>query len=493
MYQCVIIFKKITKIMHLAMYSIIIITGVIVCTLFVGQTFVSYAQEQTNSNIITERVAESAIKWIDGDIADDEFWNALVIMLSELEHKASNSSKNKTGTVLPPPTQSSAQKTLITESVRMWIEDRTTWWLEGKITDMQFLNAVQHLNKAGYLKNIHISQNTSYNTNDISLENIILTEQEIDKITKASVWRFVKTEHDFDETNGVKDSIRILMRDIKRVYEPIFNKYKIPTMSMQITQLSNNTSIDDYWLNYTNQTSQEIIKTAHKTSNISDDSICIFKYSDTGAITICMLDKIIIQVVIFDMYNEHYQYKMPDIKIDKTEPTVYIMDKIIKKINIATGNDVDLTYRLHNILQNSKQYDMQNYTNTLTINSTLNTSVENKSNQIINDYITNIEQKNNISNVQQQQTTDLEKSLVYGVTSLHCIKDDFGVVTITGQYVNDNIPKKQINVNISFVDWSGNLIGKTSISFIEIVEYETKRFFGHIKWDENFALCQINH
>lgn len=485
----------------------IIITGMMFFVLFLIQTSAAtHAQEKTYANI-TDSVAESAAKWIDGKITDGEFWNALERMLSELDQN--NSSENKVTAIppFPPPPPPSPETNTMTEPVRKWIEDRTIWWSEDKITDSQFLNAVQYLNKSGYLKKSYFQQNApniSYNMTDVDipLENIILTEREIDKITRMSVWRFVNTEHDFDETYGVKDSIRILMRDIKRVYDPVFGQYKIPTISIQITQLSNQTGIDDYWIKHTNQTGQEIADSAYMTGYIWDNAKCSFRYADTGAITICIWDKTIIQVAIFDMYNEHYQYRNPDIKIDKTEPTMYIMDGIIKKINIAIGNDVNVISKLHNILQKNQPVSNDNIqddsTNAPIVNSTSNTIEKNKSDQIVTENIKNTTDSRQVEDIQvstyqqnQQQSVDLEKLLAHGVTNLLCVRDDFGIVTITGQYVNDNIPKEKADVEISFVDWDDNIVGKTTISFTEIVEFEIKRFLGHIKWDRNFSSCQI--
>ena len=45
------------------------------------------------------------------------------------------------------------------------------------------------------------------------------------------------------------------------------------------------------------------------------------------------------------------------------------------------------------------------------------------------------------------------------------------------------------DVDIVFVDWGENVIGRTSISFADLGEFETKRFYGHVKWD--WELCPL--
>ena len=76
------------------------------------------------------------------------------------------------------------------------------------------------------------------------------------------------------------------------------------------------------------------------------------------------------------------------------------------------------------------------------------------------------------------------------MTGLFCSRDDFGTITITGAYTNDDVPRNKTDVEIVFVDWNENVIGRTSISFTSLGEFETKRFYGHVKWDGNFALCK---
>ncbi len=473
------------------MFNTITTTSVIFSVLFLIHMFA--VEAQADNIDIDYLITEPAVKWINGDITDSEFWRALSTMLVEYNASDSNtgnmsstSSVSSLGSPLPLPSDA----IIITEQVRTWIEDRTIWWLEGRITDRQFLDAVYQLDDAGYLDDQRSVPNGS--TDIVSLEGILPTEKEIDAITKKSIWRFVKTEHNFDETSGVKSSIRILMKDINRVYDPIYGQYKIPTMSMQISQLTNTTSVNDYWMSYINQTNQEILASSDMIGHIDDNFECIFKYTDTGAVTICTLDKIIIQVIIFDMYNEHYLYKMSNIEIDKTEPTTYIMNRIIKKINILMGNNINSIPKLHNILEKNRPLydnDTQNETSVLSSNIT----IENKTSQdaFIDHIINKTDTVNNTNS--QEHFTDLERTSIYGVTGLLCMRDDFGVVTITGQYTNNHTPKVKIDVEISFVDWSGNIIGETIISFTKIDEFETRMFLGHVKWDKNFATCQISN
>ena len=84
-----------------------------------------------------------------------------------------------------------------------------------------------------------------------------------------------------------------------------------------------------------------------------------------------------------------------------------------------------------------------------------------------------------------------EKSAIQGVENFSCIRDDFGLVTISGQYHNDHLKRPQVELSISFIDAKGNVVGKTSTTFTDLQEFESKRFVGHSKWNKTFNSCQI--
>lgn len=481
MYQFCIMHNKQRLYMSQSSHNLVVTVSILVSILLAHATVT--AQEDGLS--IPDQVTVSATKWLEGEIADDEFWGSLKIMLTELgiDH-ASGSEANTSVPTIP-----------VTELVRAWMENKTALWADGRLTDDQFLRAIHHMNDAGYLNVQYMTditasavEITNGSTHLLPLGNVLLTELEIDAITKESKWRFVTTEWDFDKADGVTDSVRILSKDIRRVYDPIFNKYKVPTMSMQVTKLANGTSVDDYWTSYANQTRQEILESAYMTSRASNGMECNFRYSDIGAVTACTRNGIVIQVVIYDMYNDHYQYKEPEIELDETEPTTSIMDGIIKKIDMMMGvTGDDTSGRLHRLLQKSTYSDVAGGENmTSTALEVVTSKVAAETNATAG--IDNVPKQRNILDV-QQQSTDPENSITYGMTGLSCVRDDFGTVTIMGRYNNNDTVREQVDVTIVFVDWHDNIIGNTTVSFMDMIEFETKRFLGHAKWSENFATC----
>ena len=461
----------------------VMVAAVTLAVMLAAQVSVVVAQEEHNAEI-PDWVREAAERWLEGKISDGDFWDALTVLAkSELARDDVPGSMNvptaKAGTA--------SMAAPLTPRVIEWIETRTAWWLDGKITDGQFVSAIHHFGKAGYLSRdgmqgmeFDIEAEARQTLEETPITSLLLTEREIDRITKVSKWRFVSTEEGFDKTEGVEDSARVLMRDISRTYDPVFNKYQIPTMYMSITRLSDQAGAYDYWADYTNQTIQSLFESAHMTGRVSDGIECIFGYSDEGAVTTCAYNDLVIQAVIFDAYGEHYLYRTPDIEIDRTEPTTNIMDGIIRKIFAISGNDSYSAGMLVRALQENPL-----------VHDDAGAPTQNKPSADVADTVNDTGgDVVAATGQQQQQWTDPETSPRYGMSGLFCSRDDFGTITITGAYTNDESPRNVTNVDIVFVDWDENIIGRTSISFADLGEFETKRFYGHVKWDGNFALCK---
>ena len=85
----------------------------------------------------------------------------------------------------------------------------------------------------------------------------------------------------------------------------------------------------------------------------------------------------------------------------------------------------------------------------------------------------------------------MEKDKKYGIQNFSCIKDEFGLVTISGQFNNNGIKKDKVVLEILFLDYEKNIIFKNSANLLEIDEFETKRFLGNTKIDKTFSTCTI--
>jgi len=86
----------------------------------------------------------------------------------------------------------------------------------------------------------------------------------------------------------------------------------------------------------------------------------------------------------------------------------------------------------------------------------------------------------------------MEKDKKYGIQKFSCVKDEFGLITISGQFNNNEIKKDKIIVEILFLDNDQNIIVKNTTNFLDIDKIETKRFLGNTKTDKTYSTCTIN-
>jgi len=285
----------------------------------------------------------------------------------------------------------------------------------------------------------------------------LLNDKEIVDITKKTIWRNFSTEYEFEEKEGVVDSVKIIFNDITRVYEPIFYKFKVPTLVMQISEFNNQNDLETYWNSFENRDKQEIFDSAYMSGKPNTNSECLFNYTSEGALTSCIYDNLIVHVMIFDKNNEHYNYKVNDLILDENEPTSRFTSEILKKISFYKNEFINS--QLSSVMQ--KEIQDRNLGDSVNGIKTALKSVE------------------------------AEQSVIQGVNNFSCIRDDFGLVTISGQYQNDNKKRTQVDLIISFLDNKGSILGNTSTTLNDLKEFESKRFVGHSKWNENFYSCQI--
>jgi hypothetical protein len=421
--------------------------------LFQGQAFGQNVEE----NVFPDWVRQGTEIWVSGEISDSEFL-ALIesvleksILPKELESK--KILKHTAKTVINEFPELYEKSTF--EIIPHWVKERAQWWIEGKINDVQFLRTLHYLKEVGYLqydpeKNIFSNDETFQS----SLEKYLLNDVDLLKITKQAKWRLLSTEYEFEEKEGVVDSVKFIFTDITRVYEPVFYKFKVPSLTMQISEFNNKNDLDNYWNSFEDRTKEKIFDSSYLIGTPNENSECIFNYNLKGAVTSCMYDNLIVQILIFDQHGEHFDYNVDNLILDKTEPTSRLSSEILKKISYSKNDKINSS--LHQVLQN-KNLD------------------------------TSFNQDKSVP-----KPTELEKSVSQGVQNFSCVRDDFGLVTISGQYYNDDIKRAQINLTISFLDNEGNSIGKTSVTFYDLKEFESKRFLGHSKWSENFHSCQIS-
>ena len=299
------------------------------------------------------------------------------------------------------------------------------------------------------------------------LKKLLPTEEELDEITLGTVWRYVDKQSQKNEEENI-EVIQGLVRDIGRVYDPVVNKFKVATIQIEIIKFEDFNNLKNYWFNEKNSSLANLYDNAYLVGKPNEHTECLFNYSNNGAITICKTDEFVIQSIIFDKYQEHYMYSKPQtgfkkLELNQDEMTTRIVEKILEKIQ----KNVEITSNgnLYKILESNREIKEREY---------------NKE----------IDERNKFL-VEKNKELGIEKDKKYGIQNFSCLKDEFGLIMISGQYNNNQIKKDKVVMEILFLDYDNEVIFKNKANLLEINKFETKRFLGNLKIDENFSTCTI--
>ena len=299
------------------------------------------------------------------------------------------------------------------------------------------------------------------------LKKLLPTEEELDEITLGTVWRYVDKQSQKNEEENI-EVIQGLVRDIGRVYDPVVNKFKVATIQIEIIKFEDFNNLKNYWFNEKNSSLANLYDNAYLVGKPNEYTECLFNYSNNGAITICKTDEFVIQSIIFDKYQEHYMYSklqtgFKKLELNQDEMTTRIVEKILEKIQ----KNVEITSNgnLYKILESNREIKEREY---------------NKE----------IDERNKFL-VEKNKELGIEKDKKYGIQNFSCLKDEFGLIMISGQYNNNQIKKDKVVMEILFLDYDNEVIFKNKANLLEINKFETKRFLGNLKIDENFSTCTI--
>ena len=299
------------------------------------------------------------------------------------------------------------------------------------------------------------------------LKKLLPTEEELDEITLGTVWRYLDKQSQKNEEENI-EVIQGVVRDIGRVYDPVVNKFKVATIQIEIIKFEDFNNLKNYWFNEKNSSLANLYDNAYLVGKPNEHTECLFNYSNNGAITICKTDEFVIQSIIFDKYQEHYMYSKPQtgfkkLELNQDEMTTRIVEKILEKIQ----KNVEITSNgnLYKILESNREIKEREY---------------NKERDEQNKFL-----------VEKNKEFGIEKGKKYGIQNFSCLKDEFGLIMISGQYNNNQIKKDKVVMEILFLDYDNEVIFKNKANLLEINKFETKRFLGNLKIDENFSTCTI--
>ena len=300
---------------------------------------------------------------------------------------------------------------------------------------------------------------------------LLPTEKRLEEITYRTIWEYVDKQSTMDEEIGIETATAIL-KDITRVFDPIVNKYKVSTILVEIIKYDDIYELEYYWEEISSSSIENIFNNAYLVGSPTENIDCMFNFSEEGAATICITNEYVVQSIIHDKYQEHFGYNKLKIgpkklQINQDEMTINIVQDVLKNIEKKKG--IESNYQLFEILESNKEIRDKEFRDK---------ELESKENNIRN------KQNNN-------KSLGMEKDKKYGIQNFSCIKDEFGLVTISGQFNNNQIKKDKVVVEILFFDNEQNIILKNTANLLDIDEFETKRFLGNTKIDQSFLTCTI--
>ena len=289
-------------------------------------------------------------------------------------------------------------------------------------------------------------------------KNYILTEDDVKEIF-GSRWEIIKTENMLDNTDMF--SSKIILKDATQFFDPILQKLKLSSIIVEVYQFDDEFEQEEFW--YMEEYDKTIFDVALKSGFSQTTGSCFFENSEKGGMSGCSYDDIIIQVSIFDPYMQHYRYNNSEYSENdsnlRNEPTLKIVNKILEKINnskhrVYTGNLVDVLY---------------------------NDQTENTINDGMKDMIDS----------GMENSTDPEIALKAGINHFTCKKNDFGIVSIAGEFVNGIGFINDAKITIGITDQNENVITTDSNNFHNVDKYDTRKFVAYIKTDEKFYDCTV--
>ena len=294
----------------------------------------------------------------------------------------------------------------------------------------------------------------------------VLTQDDIKELFDWR-WKIIKTENMLNNSDTNMRSSKIILKDASQFFEPIYKKLKLSSITIEVYQFDFKSDQAEFWS--IDEYDKTIFDVARESGFSETTGSCFFETSFEGGISGCSYGNAIIQVTIFDPYMQNYRYG--DFRYNEdnshldSEPTLKIVNKILEKINDFKGTDYESN--LIDVLRSGQIKEKP-----------VEDSPELENDEFLGEEI-NLE-----------DNSDPEKAIIAGISHFSCKKDDFGIVSITGELVNGFNFIENADITISLTDKEKNVIISDSNVFHNIEKFDTRKFLVYVNTDENFFDCR---
>jgi len=367
-----------------------------------------------------------------------------------------------------------------------WIKFNSQKWVDGVLPEQEFVDSLIFLIQNGKITfdhQIFVKNEPKIQlTPEEQLERLFPTETEIQDIgpdIPPPLWEYLVTGDALSLVNMKYVSVQKILEDRTRTFDPIHNQYSVPFAMMQIFQFDSNdvakefieeqiwannvvinANITDDELSYDDYRYKKIFETSDLSGTSEKTGDCLY-YMNANAGGAVMDETHFVQCVLDDKIVQIYLYE--DYHIVDKNFAFDLMDIILQKINNTTRiESVKHVLSLNNILSSSPSNS-----------SPSNSSPSNSSPEI------------------DQNDPEISGTTL-GISNFFCKKDDFGTITMSGQFVNGENSFEKIKIDISIESYDGTLLAYGHDHVLKINPYETRNLDAYVFVDEPFHKCHAS-
>ena len=254
------------------------------------------------------------------------------------------------------------------------------------------------------------------------------------------------------DSMSIQTSVGKILYDISRPYDPIYNENQVPYILMELYQYESNEDaksfVDKYPRVYNAFFDQSDMS---GTSDLTGD--CMYNYEkniveasmDEIHMIICIYEDLALLITVYEDYpnvNSSLLFSIADIMFEK----------------IHNGNE---SPKIHKILkQNSFEVQPESKT----------------------------ESSQNQNSPSPQNDSELSGAKL-GIQNFTCIKDDFGMIEINGEFANSEKFFERIVFSIILKSYDGTKLAQGDSEILDIEPFEIRKFDGYVELNEPFYEC----
>ncbi len=346
-----------------------------------------------------------------------------------------------------------------------WLKLDAEKWSDNEIEDEKFKDVLYYLIQEKFVDVIP----SQYIVNDTPIlptaKEILLsyfpTELETNYF-EPKTWKYFDYhargifQYTESESMLIENSVGKILYDNSRHYDPIYNKYQVPYILMEIYQYDSNenarTFVDKYPRIYNAFFEQSDMS---GTSDVTGD--CMYNHDtnftpasqDEIHMVICIYENLAILITTYEDYPS----------VDSSL-VFKVANNIFEKIH--HGN---ISPKLENILEKNIFENISEPQNT-----------------------SNSQKSSSKSSNPTQSDPELSGAKV-GIQNFSCVKDDFGFIEIYGEFSNDEKFYERIVFSVILKSYDGTKLAQGNSEILNVQPYEIRKFDGYVALDEPFYEC----